>query len=111
MLGRETALAGGSSPVRALCAPQIQIQTNRGSNSMMKVAYVFSTSGHSARHRLGKMNLPQLDSDSHGADVVGMFFFDDNNHVLRKGDSLGEHFSRVSEVRGILLKMCDQMCT
>lgn len=39
---------------------------------MMKVAYVFSTSGHSASHNLGEMILPQLDSDSHGADVVGM---------------------------------------
>jgi hypothetical protein len=43
----------------------------------VKIAYVFSTSGHTASYKLGKMILPQLEQGSHGVEVVGMFFFDD----------------------------------
>jgi hypothetical protein len=39
----------------------------------MKVAYVFSTSGHTASYKLGKMILPQLEQGTHGVEVVGMF--------------------------------------
>jgi sulfur relay (sulfurtransferase) complex TusBCD TusD component (DsrE family) len=74
----------------------------------MKVAYVFSTSGHTASYKLGKMILPQLESGTHGAEVVGLFFFDDNNYILREGDPLGERLARVAEEQGILLMMCDQ---
>lgn len=74
----------------------------------MKVAYVFSTSGHTASYKLGKMILPQLEEDEHGAEVVGMFFFDDNNYILRKGDPLGERLARVAQENGIMLMMCDQ---
>ena len=74
----------------------------------MKVAYVFSTSGHTASYKLGKMILPQLEADSHGAEVAGMFFFDDNCYVLREGDPLGERLARVAADRGIMLMMCDQ---
>jgi sulfur relay (sulfurtransferase) complex TusBCD TusD component (DsrE family) len=74
----------------------------------MKVAYVFSTSGHTASYKLGKMILPQLEDGRHGADVVGMFFFDDNTYVLREGDPIGERLSQVAEEQGILLMMCDQ---
>jgi hypothetical protein len=42
----------------------------------MKVAYIFSTSGHTASYKLGKMILPQLEERRHGAEVVGMMFFD-----------------------------------
>jgi hypothetical protein len=52
----------------------------------MKVAYVFSTSGHTASYKLGKMILPQLEQGTHGVEVVGLFFFDDNNYILRQGD-------------------------
>ncbi len=52
----------------------------------MTVAYVFSTSGHTASYKLGRMILPQLEERSHGVEVVGMLFFDDNNYVLREGD-------------------------
>jgi hypothetical protein len=45
----------------------------------VKVAYVFSTSGHTASCKLGKMILPQLEQGIHGAEVVGMMFFDDNS--------------------------------
>ena len=74
----------------------------------MKVAYVFSTSGHTASYKLGKMILPQLEEDRHGAEVVGMFFFDDNTFVLRQGDPLGERLAEVAREKGIMLMMCDQ---
>ena len=44
----------------------------------MKVAYVFSTSGHTASYKLGLMILPQLEEGRHGVEVVGMFFFNDS---------------------------------
>ncbi len=74
----------------------------------MKIAYVFATSGHTASYKLGKMILPQLEAGTHGVDVVGMFFFDDNNYVLRKGDPIGERLSKVAAEKGMLLMMCDQ---
>jgi len=74
----------------------------------MKVAYVFSTSGHTASYKLGRMILPQLEEGVHGADVVGMFFFDDNTFVLRRGDPLGERLGRVAREQKILLMLCDQ---
>jgi hypothetical protein len=55
----------------------------------VKVAYVFATSGHTASYKLGKMILPQLEAGSHGVQVVGMMFFDDNNYVLRAGVHVG----------------------
>ena len=74
----------------------------------MKVAYLFTTSGHTASYKLGKMILPQLESDTHGVEVVGMFFFDDNTYVLREGDPLGERLAKVAADRGMLLMLCDQ---
>ncbi len=74
----------------------------------MRVAYVFSTSGHTASYKLGRMILPQLEAGNHGVDVVGMFFFDDNNFVLRSGDPLGERLSKVAVENGMMLMMCDQ---
>jgi hypothetical protein len=74
----------------------------------MKVAYVLSTSGHTASYKLGRMILPQLEEDRHGAEVVGMFFFDDNTFVLRDGDPLGLRLAKVAREKGILLMLCDQ---
>ena len=74
----------------------------------MKVAYIFATSGHTASYKLGKMILPQLEDGRHGAEVVGMMFFDDNNYVLRQGDPIGERLAKVAAEQGILLMMCDQ---
>jgi sulfur relay (sulfurtransferase) complex TusBCD TusD component (DsrE family) len=54
------------------------------------------------------MILPQLEEHRHGAEVVGMMFFDDNNYILRKGDPIGERLARVAQEQGILLMMCDQ---
>ena len=74
----------------------------------MKVAYVFSTSGHTASYKLGKMILPQLEEGRHGVEVVGMMFFDDNTYVLRKGDPIGERLSKIARESGMLLMLCDQ---
>jgi sulfur relay (sulfurtransferase) complex TusBCD TusD component (DsrE family) len=74
----------------------------------MKVAYIFSTSGHTASYKLGKMILPQLEEHRHGAEVVGMMFFDDNTYVLRQGDPIGERLSKVAREQNILLMLCDQ---
>jgi hypothetical protein len=74
----------------------------------MKGAYVFSTSGHTASYKLGKMIFPQLEQGAHGVEVVGMFFFDDNTYLLRAGDPVGERFGRVAAEHGMLLMPCDQ---
>ena len=77
----------------------------------MKVAYIFSTTGHTVSYKLGRMILPQLEEQRHGAEVVGMFFFDDNTYALRAGDPLGERVARVAREQGILLMLCDQCAT
>ena len=74
----------------------------------MKVAYIFATSGHNVAYKLGKMILPQLEEGRHGAEVVGMFFFDDNAYALRQGDPLGERLAKVAAEQNILLMLCDQ---
>jgi sulfur relay (sulfurtransferase) complex TusBCD TusD component (DsrE family) len=74
----------------------------------MKVAYVFSTSGHTASYKLGKMILPQMEEGRHGVEVVGMMFFDDNTYVLRKGDPIGERLGKIARENGMLLMLCDQ---
>jgi hypothetical protein len=56
----------------------------------VKVAYIFSTSGHTASYKLGKMILPQLEEGRNGVEVVGIVFFDNNTYILRKGDPIGE---------------------
>jgi hypothetical protein len=76
----------------------------------MKIAYIFSTQGHTVSYKLGKMILPQLEEDAHGVDVAGMFFFEDNNYVLVKGDPIGERLAVVAKQKGILLMGCDQCC-
>ena len=43
--------------------------------NIMKVAYVFSSSGQTVDYILGDMILPQLEHGDHGVDVAGMFFF------------------------------------
>ncbi|HUY78686.1 MAG TPA: SaoD/DsrE family protein [Ktedonobacterales bacterium] len=77
----------------------------------MKVAYIFSTTGHTVSYKLGKMILPQLEEHRHGAEVVGMFFFDDNTYALRTGDPLGERLAKVAQEQNILLMLCDQCAT
>ena len=74
----------------------------------MKIAYVFATP-RAASYKLGKMILPQLEAGTHGVDVVGMFFFDDNVFALRRGDPNGERLATIATQKGMLLMMCD-MC-
>jgi sulfur relay (sulfurtransferase) complex TusBCD TusD component (DsrE family) len=74
----------------------------------MKVAYVFAHP-RAASYKLGQMILPQLEAGTHGVEVVGMFFFDDNVYILRQGDPIGERLARLAQEKGILLMMCD-MC-
>ena len=74
----------------------------------MKVAYVFANP-RSASYKLAQMILPQLEAGTHGVEVVGMFFFDDNTFVLRNGDPIGERLAKVAKEEGTLLMMCD-MC-
>jgi hypothetical protein len=76
--------------------------------ALVKVAYVFATSGHTADYKLGRMILPQLEAGRHGVEVVGMMFFDDNTYVLRAGDPIGERLAKVAADTGMLLMMCDQ---
>ncbi|HSG11593.1 MAG TPA: SaoD/DsrE family protein [Gammaproteobacteria bacterium] len=76
----------------------------------MKVAYIFSSQGHTVSYKLGRMILPQLEEDRHGVEVVGMFFFEDNNYVLVEGNPIGERLAKVAKEKGILLMGCDQCC-
>lgn len=73
----------------------------------MKVAYVFRTN-MAASHVLATMILPQLEQGIHGAEVIGMMFFDDNLYCLREGDPTGERLAKVAAEKGILLMVCDQ---
>ena len=61
----------------------------------MKVAYIFSTQGHTVSYKLAKMILSQLEDKAHGVEVVGMFFFEDSNYVLVKGDLIGERLTKL----------------
>lgn len=68
----------------------------------MKVAYIFATQKHTVSYVLGRMILPQLEEDRHGVEVAGMFFFEDNNYVLVKGNPLGERLHAVAKKKGII---------
>ncbi|MCW8935926.1 MAG: SaoD/DsrE family protein [Gammaproteobacteria bacterium] len=76
----------------------------------MKVAYIFSTQGHSVSFKLGQMILPQIEDNAHGVEVVGMFFFEDNNYVLVNGNPIGERLAKVAKEKGMLLMGCDKCC-
>ena len=73
----------------------------------MKVAYIFKTDMAST-FQLATMILPQLEQKTHGVEVVGMFFFDDNAHVLRKGNETGERLNQIAKETGMLVMACDQ---
>ena len=54
------------------------------------------------------MILPQLEQNTHGVEVVGMFFFDDNARILREGNETGERLNKIAKERGMLIMACDQ---
>jgi hypothetical protein len=49
-----------------------------------------------------------MEEGRHGAELVGMMFFDDNNYVMRQGDPIGERLAKVAARAGTPLMMCDQ---
>lgn len=73
----------------------------------MNVAYILN-SPNAASYKLATMILPQLEAGNHGVGVAGIFFFDDNTYVLRKGDPVGERLAKVAKEQNVLLMMCDQ---
>jgi sulfur relay (sulfurtransferase) complex TusBCD TusD component (DsrE family) len=73
----------------------------------MKVAYIFKTE-MSSTFQLATMILPQLEKNIHGVEVIGMFFFDENVHILRKGNDVGERLNVLAAEKGMLIMACDQ---
>ena len=69
---------------------------------------LFSTSGHTASYELGKMIRPQLEQGTHGVEVVGILFFDDNTYVSRAGRPDRRACQAVAAERDMLLMLCDQ---
>jgi len=62
----------------------------------------------SSTFQLATMILPQLEKNIHGVEVIGMFFFDENVHVLRKGNDIGERLNTLAAEKGMLIMACDQ---
>ena len=73
----------------------------------MKVAYVFRND-MSATFQLASMILPQLEQGTHGVEVVGMMFFDENVYALGADNDVGKRLSKIAEEQNILLMICDQ---
>jgi sulfur relay (sulfurtransferase) complex TusBCD TusD component (DsrE family) len=73
----------------------------------MNVAYILATNLASTT-KLATMILPQLEQGNHGAEVAGIFFFDDNLFCLRAGDPIGERLAKIAKEKNILLMACDQ---
>ncbi len=73
----------------------------------MKVAYILN-SPNAGWYKIGQMVLPQLEENRHGVEVVGIFAFDENSYMLRKGDPIGERLAKVAKEKGMLLMICDQ---
>ena len=75
----------------------------------MKVAYIFR-SNMASTFQLSTMILPQLEQGNHGAEVVGMMFFDDNLYCLAQGNEVGLRLSKVAKEQNILLMILRSMC-
>ena len=73
----------------------------------MKVAYIFRNNMAST-FQLATMILPQLETNNHLVNVLGMFFFDDNINILRKNDPVGERLAKIAKEKSMLLMVCDQ---
>ena len=73
----------------------------------MKVAYIFRNNMAST-FQLATMILPQLETNTHLVNVLGMFFFDDNINILRQNDPVGERIAKIAKEKGMLLMVCDQ---
>ena len=53
------------------------------------------------------MILPQLEQGTHGVEVVGMMFFDENVYALSADNDVGKRLSKIAEEQNILLMICD----
>jgi sulfur relay (sulfurtransferase) complex TusBCD TusD component (DsrE family) len=73
----------------------------------MNIAYIFKTN-MSATFQLGTMILPQLEKNIHGANVVAMFFFDENVYALEKNNEIGKRLEKIAKKNKILIMACDQ---
>ena len=62
----------------------------------------------SATFQLASMILPQLEQGTHGVEVVGMMFFDENVYALSADNDVGRRLSKIAEEQNILLMICDQ---
>lgn len=74
----------------------------------MRVAYIFSTVN--ASYILEKMILPQMEAGTHPVDVIGMFFFVDNNYMLTQGNPTADRLQGIAKDTGVLVMGCDQCC-
>lgn len=70
----------------------------------MKVVYIFLSKGSGVCHLIQKI-LPQLEAGSHGSEVVGMCFFDNNGKVLQQDKVFGIRLAKVAKERNIILMM------
>ena len=68
----------------------------------MKIAYIFRHNMAST-FQLSSMILPQLENKSHGVEVIGMMFFDDNLFSLAQGNDVGRRLALVAKEKNILL--------
>lgn len=74
----------------------------------MRVAYIFN-SPHGS-YILENMILPQMEAGTHPVDVVGMFFFVDNNYMITQGNPTAERLCAIAQTTGMLVMGCDQCC-
>lgn len=74
----------------------------------MKVIYVFQSSN--ASMLLEKMIIPQISEERHGAEIAGMFFFDDHVYFFLPENPIGEKLSMLSAKYGFFLICCDYCC-
>lgn len=77
-------------------------------NRTVKFAYIFSTSN--ASYILENMIIPQLEKGTHGVQIVGMFFFVDNNYILTADNATAARRAKISEGIGMMIMGCDQCC-
>jgi len=55
-----------------------------------------------ATFKLSRMILPQLEAGTHGVEMVGTMFFDDNLFTARAGDPVGERLAKIAAAQNIL---------
>ena len=92
--------------MRPAIAALLECLNPRKPGVLIKVAYILNTP-RAASYKVQNMILPQLEAGTHGVEVVGIFFFDDNAYALRAGDPIGERLAIVAKQTGMLLMACD----